>query len=156
MATDQRTAGFVEHLDRAGHHLEQGVFDLGFQPRRDGAHRSGRLRLAAHGKDVAQRVVGRDLAKYVRVVDESAEKIHAVHHGLAGRHAHHGGVIGRVQADQHVGTLNRFERTQRAREHRSTHLGAAAAAAHGDSGDGLRGFFGIELDSAGRSLRAGG
>ena len=153
VATDQRTAGFVEHFDRAGHHLEQGVFDLGFQTRRDRAHRSGGLRLAAHGKDVAQRVVGRDLAKYVRVVDESAEKIHAVHHGLAGRHAHHGGVVGGVQADQHVSALNRRKRPQRTREYRSAHLGAAAAAAHRNRRDRLRGFFGVELDGAG--LRTG-
>ena len=154
MATDQRTAGFVEHFDRAGHHLEQGVFDLGFQTRRDRAHRGGGLRLAAHGKDVAQRVVGRDLAKYVRVVDESAEKIHAVHHGLAGRHAHHGSVVGRMQANQHVGALHRRKRAQRTREHRGAHFGAATAAAHGDSGDGLCGFFGVELDSAGLYLCA--
>ena len=154
VAADQRTAGFVEHFDRAGHHLEQGVLDLGFQPRRDGANSGGGLCLAAHRKDVAQRVVGRDLAKYVRVVDKGAEKIHAVHHGLAGRHAHHGGVVGRMQADQHVSALHRRKRAQRTREHRGADLGAATAAAHGDSGDGLCGFFGVELDSAGRRLRA--
>ena len=73
------------------------------------------LRLGAHRKNVAKRVVGRDATEHIRVVDEGAEKIYAVHHGLAGRHAHHGGVVGRVQADQHVSALHRRKRAQRTR-----------------------------------------
>ena len=94
-------------------------------------------------------MIGRDLAKYVRVVDEGAEKIHAVHHGLAGRHAHHGSIVGRMQADQHVGTLHGFEPAQRTREHCGAHFGAATAAAHGNGRDRLRGFISVKLDGAG-------
>jgi hypothetical protein len=75
------------------------------------------------------------------VVDEGAEEVHGVHHGLARRHAHHGGIVGGMQADQHVVARDRMHLGQRARQHRGADLGAAAAAAHGDGGDGL-GFLG--------------
>ena len=45
MAADQRAAGFVEHVDGAGHHLEHGVLDLGFQSGRHGGDRGCRLRV---------------------------------------------------------------------------------------------------------------
>jgi hypothetical protein len=32
VAADQRAAGFIEHLDGAGHHLEQRVLDLASSP----------------------------------------------------------------------------------------------------------------------------
>jgi hypothetical protein len=87
----------------------QRVLDLGFEPRRHGGDGGGRLRLGAHGEDVAQRVVGGDAAEQPGVVDEGAEEIHGVHHRLARRHAHHGGVVRRVQADQHVVALDRVQ-----------------------------------------------
>jgi hypothetical protein len=83
------------------------VLDLGFESRRHGGDGGGRLRLGAHGEDVAQRMVGGDAAEEPGIVDEGAEEIHRVHHGLARRHAHHGGIVRRMQADQHVVALDR-------------------------------------------------
>ena len=60
---------------------------------------------------------------------------------LPARHAHHGGVVGRMQADQHVVARHRHQRAQRARQHRGADLGAAAAAAHGDRRDRLLRFL---------------
>jgi hypothetical protein len=155
VAADQGAAGLVEHGDGTGHHLVHGVLDLGFESRRHGGDGGGRLRLGAHGEDVAQRVVGGDAAEQPGIVDEGAEEIHRVHHRLARRHAHHGGVIRRVQADQHVVALDRVDLGQRARQHRGADLGAAAAATHGDGRDGLRLFLGGERHRRGRRRRLG-
>ena len=65
---------------------------------------------------------------------------------------HHGRVVGRVQADQHVAALDRVERAERARQHGGAHLGAAAAAAHGHGRQGLQGFVGAQLHLGGWGL----
>ena len=104
----------VQHLDRAAHHLGQQVFDLALQARRHGDHRSGGLGLTAHGKHIAQRVVGGHFAKHIRVVDEGPEKVHRLHHGHARWHAHHGCVVRRVQADQHIWPLHWLQAAQSA------------------------------------------
>ena len=140
MAADQRAAGFVEHGYRAGHHLEQGVLDLAFKPRRHRAYGGGGLRDGAHREYIAEGMVGGDAAEYPGVVDEGAEEIDRMHQRLARRHAQHGGIVGRVQADQHIVALDWMHLRQRARQHTGADLGAATAAAHGQRGNGLRLF----------------
>ena len=70
MAADQRRIGLVQHLQCAGHELLQQVLHFGFEAERDADDRQRRLRLAAHGEDVAQAVVGGDLAEHIRIVDQ--------------------------------------------------------------------------------------
>ena len=113
VATHQCAAGVIEHLHRAGHHLEQQVFHLGFQPRWHGGNGRGRLRLAAHGKNITQRMVGRHFAKQVGVVHKGPEKVHRVHQRLARRHANNCGVVGVVQANEHVVALHHLQLAKR-------------------------------------------
>ena len=54
VAAHQRAIGFAQNIHRARHHLEQDVFGFRFKPWRHGDDGGGRLRLAAHGPDVAQ------------------------------------------------------------------------------------------------------
>ena len=152
----QRAFGFVQHLHRAGHHLQQQVFDLGFKARWHGGHGCGGLGFTPHGEDVAQRVVRRHPAEDIRVIDEGTEEVHGVHHGLARGHPHHGGVVRRVQADQHFVAVHGYQRPQRARQHGGADLRAATATAHGDGGNGLLRFFARKrhLRSCGRAGRA--
>ena len=113
VATHQRAAGVVEHLHRTGHHLKQQVFHLGLQA---GGHRGnsrGRLRLAAHGKNITQRMVGRHFAKQVGVVHKGPEEVHRMHQCLARRHAHNRGVVGVVQANEHVVALHHLQLAKR-------------------------------------------
>jgi len=79
-------------------------------------------------------MVGRDLAEEVGVIDQGAKEIYGVDHRLAARDAHHRRVVRRVQPDEHVVALDRFQSAERTREYRGTDFRAAAAAAHGDRG----------------------
>ena len=135
MAADQRRIGPVQDLQRAGHHLGKILLDLGLDAIGHGGDGQRRLGLGAHGEDVAERMVGRDLAEDVGVVDKRSEEIDGVDHHLAGGHLDDGGVIGLVKPDQHVVALDRVEPAQRALQYAGADLGAAAAAAHGDIGD---------------------
>ena len=95
---DQRAASRIEHLDRALHHLTQGGFHLPVHAGRHGGNGSGSVGLGAHGKQVAQRMVGGNAPEHIGVVQKRAEEVHAVHQRFAGRHAHHGSVVRAVQA----------------------------------------------------------
>ena len=149
VAAHQGATCGVQHLDGATHHLRQQVFDFALQARRHGDHGGGGLGFAAHGKNIAQRVVRRHFAKQIRVVDEGPEKVHRLHHGHAWRHAHHGRVVGRVQADQHIGSFHRLQAAQCAGQDVGADLGTAAAAAHGDGRDGLQGLLGCQAQARG-------
>ena len=96
VAADQTAAGRVQHLDRALHQRVQQLLGLALQARWNCRDRGGGLWRGSHGKQVAQRMVGGDAAKAVRVVDEGAKEIHALHQRLASRHAHDGCIIGRA------------------------------------------------------------
>ena len=108
----QGAACGIQHFDGTAHHLGQQVFDLAFQARRHGDHGGGGLRLSAHGEHITQRMVGRDLAKQIGVVNEGPEKVHRLHHGHARRNAHYGRVVWRVQANQHIRPLHRLQAAQ--------------------------------------------
>ena len=98
MAAYQCTAGFIQYLHRAFHHLENRVFHFGLKARGNGGHGGSRQRLSPHGKNITQGMVGRNTAEQIRVVDEGTKKIHGVHHGFAGGHLYHRCVVGRMQA----------------------------------------------------------
>ena len=134
----QGAACGVQHLDGATHHLGQQVFDFALQAWGHGDHGGGRLWLGPHGKNITQRVVGGHLAEQIGVVDEGPEKVHRLHHGHARRHAHHGRIVGRVQADQYIWPLDRMQAAQCPGQNVGAYFGAAAPAAHGDGRNGLQ------------------
>ena len=75
----------AQHLVGARHHRRQVGLDLGFEPVRHGGDRERGLRLAAHGVDVAERMIGGDLAEHVGVVDDGAEIVDGLHARAARR-----------------------------------------------------------------------
>lgn len=79
-----------------------------------------------------------DLTEHIGVVNESTKEVHRLHHGLAGRHAHHGRVVRRLQAHQHLGLVHHRKRHQGPRQHVRAHLGPTTTAAHGFGGQGLQ------------------
>ena len=109
VATHQGAAGGIEHFNRTGHRLDQFVLDFAFQPWRHGGHGHGGLGLGTHGKNIPQSVVGGDFAQQIRVVNEGSEKVDALHQHLARRHAHHGGIVGGLEPDQHIRFVQRFQ-----------------------------------------------
>ena len=135
MSAHKRTAGFAQHLVRARHHRGEVRLDLVFEPVGHGGDRQRRLRLSAHRIDVAERVVRRDLAQHVGVVDDGAEIIDCLQRELLPADIDERRVIRRVEPHDYVGPRGRFDLGQCAREHGGAHLGAAAAAAHGDGGN---------------------
>ena len=76
--------------------------DLGFEAVGHGGDRQRRLRLAAHGIDVAERVVGGDLAEQVGVVDDGAEIVDGLQRELVAAGVDERRVVRRVEADDHV------------------------------------------------------
>ena len=60
---------------------------------------------AAHGVDIAQRVGGRNLAEDVGVVDDGRKEIDRLDERQLGRELIHAGVVGCIEADQHVGIM---------------------------------------------------
>ena len=115
------------------------------QPRRHHSYRRGRVRRGAHGKNIAQRMVGGDLAEAVRVVDQCAKKIYGLNLGFAGRNAHQRGVVGRRQTDEHVRAVQRLQTAQGPTQHTGTHFGRTAAATHGLGGLRLRALLRIQV-----------
>ena len=130
VSTYQRTAGSVEYIDRAVHHLQQQLLNLGVQARRDCCQRRCTLRFGAHRIQVPQRVVRCDLSEHIGVLDKGAEEVHAMHQRLASRHTQHRCVIGRAQADQYIVARDRPQAAQRARQNARADLCAAATATH--------------------------
>ena len=93
------------------------------------------MRLSAHGIHVAERVVGRDLAEGVGIVDDGAEIVDRLQREFFAADIDERRVIGRVEPDDYVGARCGYESCERSGEHGRAHLGAATAAAHGDGGD---------------------
>ena len=75
-------------------------------------------------------MVGGDLPEHEGVVDDGPEGVDGAHQHLARRHPHHGGVVGGVEAEEHVVPPDRRQLRQHAVEGRRPHLRAAPAAAH--------------------------
>ena len=78
-----------------------------------------------------------------------------MHQCLARRHTHNGRVVGVVQANEHVVALHHLQLAQRARQHGGAHLGATAAAAHGNGRDRLQRFFPTQRQLIGSRCRRG-
>ena len=135
MPAHERTAGIAQHLVRARHHRGEVRLDLVFEPVGHGGDGQRRLRLSAHGIDVAERVVRRDLAQHVRVVDDGAEIIDCLQRELLPADIDERCIIGRVEPHDHVGPRGRSDLGKCAREHGGAYLGAAAATAHVDGGN---------------------
>ena len=150
MAANQRAAGFVEHRHGTRHHLEQGVLDLPFQPRRYSRNGCRCLRLRPHGKHVAQRMVGRYPAENPGIVDEGPEEIDRLDARHARRHPNHGGIVRCVQSYQHLIALNRMHPGQRARQHAGPDFCPATATPHGEGRDGLVLLPGLKRQPFGR------
>ena len=143
MTADQGAIGVAQDLVGAGHHHRQIVLDLGLDTVGNRGDRERGLRLGAHGVDVAQRMVGGDLAEQVRIIDDRAEVVDRVHGKAWAAGIDNSGVVGRIEADHDIVTRCRLDRPERARQHGGADLGAAAAAAHGDGRDFLdRGLVG--------------
>ena len=130
MSADQRHPFAVETGARAGQKLEQRLLDLGGGARRHDRGRQRMTRHAAHREDVAQRMVGGDLAEHIRIVDEGAKKIDSLHQMAALTRCNHRRIVGRVEADDHIVAARRRKPRQRARQRSGADLRRAAAAAH--------------------------
>ena len=65
-------------------------------------HRERRKRPAAHGINIAERVGGRNLAEGVWIVDNGREEVDRLHERQLGRELIHAGVVGFIEANQHV------------------------------------------------------
>ena len=70
--------------------------------------------------------------------DEGPEEVNRLHNGHAWRDAHHSRVVWRMQANQHICTLDRLQAAQSAGQNVGPDLGTAPPAAHGDGRDGLQ------------------
>jgi hypothetical protein len=137
VAADQRAVSFIQYLHGTGHHLKHQILDLAFQSRRYGRHRCRRLRFGTHREHIAERMVGGHPPEHIWVVDKGAEEIDGVDRGLAGRDAHHGSIVRRMQANDHIIPVHRLQLAQRARQHAGADLGATTTATHRDRGNGL-------------------
>ena len=130
MTADQRNAVAVEAGACAGQKLEQGFPDLAGARRGNDGGRQRVTRLAAHGVDVAQRMVGGDLAEHIRIVHERAEEIDGLHQVAPRAWRRHRGIVGRVEADHHIGSQGWRKARQRARQRVRPDLRATATAPH--------------------------
>ena len=110
--------------------MRQVVLNFAFKSERQGDDGKRRLRFAAHGENIAHGMVGGDLAENVGVVDEGPEGVHCMDHHLAFGDPYHGGVIGFMQADQHIVPFHRFQSRKCALQDGCAHFGAATAAPH--------------------------
>ena len=93
MAADQRAAGFIQHFHGAGHHLVNHVFHLGLYAIGHGRNGGSTLSFGAHGKHVAQGVIGGNPAEHIGVVNKGAKEIDGVNHRLSGWDGQYGGVV---------------------------------------------------------------
>ena len=93
----------LDHLRQsAGQHLLQHleVAAVGEADQRQRADRP-----SAHGVNVAQRVGGGDLSEDVRVVNDGGEEVDRLDERQLRRELIHAGVVGCVEADEHVGIV---------------------------------------------------
>ena len=86
MPTNEGRPSIIEHFDRPGEQLDKRVFNLCVKTERYRCHRERRLRLGAHGKNIAQTVVRGDLAKHERVIHNRPEGVDRPHQDLARRY----------------------------------------------------------------------
>src|ERR1039458_9314943 len=89
----------------------------------DGERRDG---AAAHGVDIAQGVGGGDGAEGIRVIDDGSEEVDGLHQGQVRRDLIDAGVIGGIEADQHVGVGPAGHFGQYLVKNLGTELGGAA------------------------------
>ena len=80
-------------------------------------------------------MIGRDLAQHIGVIDDGAEVIDRLQRKLIAAHIDQRRVVRRIESDYDVGALRLLDALKRTREDGRADLGAAAAAAHGDSGN---------------------
>jgi hypothetical protein len=78
VSANQRTARLAQDLVGACHQLRQRRLDLGLDAKGNRGYRKCRLRFSAHGVDIAKRVICRDAAEHVGVVDHRAEVVDSV------------------------------------------------------------------------------
>ena len=131
MPANQGGVFTVEDLQGPSHELGELVLYLVFQAIRNGDHGQSSLWLGTHGKDVAQGMGGRDLAKDKRVVNKGSKKINRLDHRLSGRNGDHSRIVRCVQTDNDIGAVNRLKTRQGLVQDRTADFGAAATAAHG-------------------------
>ena len=93
-------------------------------------NRERRERLAAHGVNVAQGVGRRDLAEGVRIVDDGREEVHRLHQRQGGAETIHSGVVGLVEADQHVFIFSLRQLAEHGVQNLWTELGRSARRFH--------------------------
>ena len=106
---DFRIANAVPADDRAIglNHFAQAAGENALENRGVGVigktdHGERRKRPAAHGIDIAKRVGGRNLAEGVWIIDDRGEKVDRVDERQLGRELIHAGVVGFIEANQHV------------------------------------------------------
>ena len=99
VAADDGASGF-HHLRKAAGQNALENFEIAFFGEADQRERSQRT--SAHGVDVAQRVGGGDLSEGVGIVDDGREEVDGLHQRGVGRDLIHSGVVGVIEADQHI------------------------------------------------------
>ena len=102
VAAHHRASG-LDHLRQAAGQNALQNFEIAFVGKTDKGQRSQRL--STHGIDVAERVGGGDLAEGIGIVHDGREKIHRLHQRRLGREQIHAGVVGVIEADQHIRVL---------------------------------------------------
>ena len=137
VAADDRTTRGVQDLLRACHHLVEVAFLFvgGGERQHDGDQRGMRLR--AHRVDIAQAVVGRDLARQERVADGGGKLVDGLDEHLARGRFEGGGIVagtdgdGAVRAAIRARGMVRPDPLENAGEGAGADFRAAALAAHG-------------------------
>ena len=76
--------------------------------------------------------MGCHLAEQVGIIDERAEEIDGLNAGHSGRNQSYRGVVGGVQPDQDIVTLDRLEPLEDAGKNRAADLGSAPSATCGN------------------------
>ena len=131
MPASEHGAGVLEHVEPAAQDLEQILLDLVLGAIRHGGDGQRARRLAAHGIDVAERVIGGDAAEQVGIVDERAEEVDGLdQHAVARGRGEDGGIVGGIEPDQQTAVSLWRQPMQDTREGIAADLGAATAAAH--------------------------
>ncbi len=102
MSADDGAARLDHLAEAAGQNLLQDA-EIALLGKADQGER--RERMAAHGIDVAERVGGGDLPEGVRVIDDRGKEVDRLDERQLRRELIHAGVVGFVEADQHVGII---------------------------------------------------
>ncbi len=102
VSADQGAVGLDHLRESAGQHLFQ-HFQVAAVGKADQRQRADRP--AAHGVHVAERIGGGDLSEDVRVVNDGGKEIDGLDERQLRRELIHAGVVGGVEADEHVGIV---------------------------------------------------